>query len=59
MKDEEYDVVLDALQRKYDILVSMDSDELTWGGPGIMTQIRCEQRDQLQKAIKLWKQRNE
>ena len=57
--DEEYDVVLDTLQRKYDILVSMDSSEFTWGGPGIMTQIRDEQRDQLQKAMKLWKHRNE
>jgi hypothetical protein len=55
-EDEDYDVVIDVLQKHRSVLwkmtnLNMASDP---GGLGIMDQIRLEQIDQLDKAINMW-----
>jgi len=54
--DEEYDVVIDVLQKHYDKLWNLSKNNDQWG---IMDHIRLEQMDQLKEAIKLWKERND
>ena len=51
-QNEDFDVVLDALQERYDALERMDRGELCYG---IMTQIRFEQRFDLEKAMDSWR----
>jgi hypothetical protein len=51
-QNEDFDVVLDALQERYDALERMDRSELCYG---IMTQIRFEQRFDLKKAMDSWR----
>jgi hypothetical protein len=51
---EEYDVVLDTLQKQRDILWKMTQSNMNMDMFNIMDQIRLEQIDQLEKAMKLW-----
>ena len=53
---EDYDVVIDVLQKHHDKLWAMSKNKDEWG---IMDHIRLEQMDQLKKAIKLWREHNE
>ena len=50
---EEYDVVIDVLQKHHDKLWDMSKNKDEWG---IMDHIRLEQMEQLKKAMKLWKE---
>ena len=53
---EDYDVVIDVLQKHHDTLWNMSKNKDEWG---IMDYIRLEQMEQLKKAMKLWKEHNE
>lgn len=59
MSEEEYDVVIDTLQKHRDILWKMTKSNMDTDMFNIMDQIRLEQISQLEKAIKLWRERNE
>lgn len=52
MSDEDYDVVVDVLQKHHDKLWDMSKNKEDWG---IMDYIRLEQMDRIKKAIKVWK----
>lgn len=57
--DEDYDVVVDTLQKKYDVLwamtkSNMNSEVLMMN---IMDDIRLKQMDELAQAIEMWKSR--
>ena len=53
MSDEEdYDVVVDVLQKHYDKLWDMSKNKEDWG---MMDFIRLEQMQKLKEAIKVWK----
>ena len=56
---DDYDVVIDTLQKQYDILWKMNERNMNseYIGMGIMDDIRLEQMDQLKEAIKIWKDR--
>jgi len=53
---EDYDVVIDVLQKHHDTLWNMSKNKDEWG---IMDYIRLEQMEQLKKAMKLWREHNE
>jgi hypothetical protein len=53
---EDYDVVIDVLQKHHDKLWDMSKNKDEWG---IMDHIRLEQMDQLKKAMKMWREHNE
>jgi hypothetical protein len=56
--EEEYDVVVDILQKHYDKLWNMTQAQMESGyGMSIMDDIRFKQMDQLQQAIGIWKGR--
>jgi hypothetical protein len=57
--DEEYNVVIDTLQKQRDILWKMTQSNMNHDMFNIMDEIRLEQIDELEKAIDLWKKRNE
>jgi hypothetical protein len=61
MSDEDYDVVIDVLQKHRAKLWEMTRLNMTceFGGIGIMDQIRLDQIDQLDKAIIMWRKNNE
>ena len=59
MSEEDYDVVLDTLQNQRAILWKMTESNMNHDLFNIMDQIRLEQIDQLDKAIVMWKARNE
>ena len=50
---EDYDVVIDVLQKHHDTLWNMSKNKDEWG---IMDYIRLEQMEQLKRAMKLWKE---
>ncbi len=52
--ESEYDVVLATLQEKKDKLWKMTQSNMNLDLFNIMDQIRLEQMDQLDKAMKLW-----
>ena len=56
---EDYDVVIDTLQKQYDILWKMTERNMNseYIGMGIMDDIRLDQMDQLKQAIEMWKDR--
>ena len=56
---ENYDVVIDTLQKQYDILWKMTERNMNseFMGMGIMDDIRLDQMDQLKQAINMWKGR--
>jgi len=57
---EQYDVVVDVLQKHYDKLWEMTHRNMnSESGLGVMDDIRFEQMEQLQEAIDMWKARNE
>jgi len=55
---EEYDVVLDTLQKQRNILWKMTERNMTseFLGMSIMDDIRLEQIEQLDKAMKMWRE---
>ena len=57
MTEEDYDVVLDTLQKQRDILWKMTQQNMNSDSFNIMDQIRLEQIDQLDKAMAMWKNR--
>ncbi len=59
MSDEEYDVVIDTLQKHRDKLWKMTQGNMNAGAFNIMDTIRLEQIDKLDDAIKLWREHNE
>lgn len=54
-EDQEYDVVLDTLQKHRDILWKLTKSNMEHDLFNIMDQIRLEHIDQLDKAMKMWK----
>ena len=56
---EDYDVVIDTLQKQYDILWKMTERNMNseFMGMGIMDDIRLDQMEQLKEAIDMWKGR--
>ena len=57
--NEDYDVVLDTLQKHHDKLWDITRRNMTseFLGMGIMDDIRLEQMSQLKEAMELWKNR--
>jgi len=53
---KEYDVVLDTLLNKHDVLMAMTMKNMNseFMGMGIMDDIRLEQCEQLKKAMRMW-----
>jgi hypothetical protein len=54
MTEEDYDVVIDTLQKQRDILWKMTQQNMHADMFNIMDQIRLEQIDQLDKAMAMW-----
>ena len=56
---DDYDVVIDTLQKQYDILWKMTDRNMNseFMGMGIMDDIRLEQMEELKQAIAMWKDR--
>lgn len=54
-EEAEYDVVLDTLQKQRDILWKMTQSNMNSDMFNIMDQIRLEQIDQLEKAMAIWR----
>ena len=56
---DDYDVVIDTLQKQYDILWKMTERNMNseFMCMGIMDDIRLEQMEQLKQAIEMWKGR--
>ena len=61
MNENDYDVVIDVLQKHRDKLWDMTRRNMQseYIGMNIMDDIRLEQIEQLDKAMKLWRERNE
>lgn len=61
MSEEEYDVVLDVLQKHHDKLWEMTKRnmESEFLGMGIMDDIRLSQMAEIKEAIRWWKERKE
>jgi hypothetical protein len=57
METDDYDVVLDTLEKQYQLLWKMTRANMNADMFNIMDQIRLEQMDQLKEAIQLWKNR--
>jgi hypothetical protein len=55
--DEEYDVVIDTLQKQRNILWTMTQSNMNHDMFNIMDEIRLEQIDELEKAMAMWKNR--
>jgi len=60
MENEEYDVVLDVLQKHHDKLWEMTKRNMNseYIGMNIMDDIRLEQMGKLKLAMKVWKEYN-
>jgi hypothetical protein len=56
---DDYDVVIDTLQKQYDILWKMTERNMNseFIGMGIMDDIRLDQMAQLKEAIEMWRDR--
>jgi demethoxyubiquinone hydroxylase (CLK1/Coq7/Cat5 family) len=52
---DDYDVVVDVLQTHYEKLLEMTRQNIELDMFNIMDEIRLEQLNQLNKAIKMWK----
>jgi hypothetical protein len=57
--EEEYDVVLDTLQKQRDILWKMTQSNMNCDMFNIMDEIRLEQIDELEEAMAMWKKSKE
>jgi len=57
MNEPEFDIVLDVLQKHYDILWNMNKRNMNseFYSMGIMEDIRFNQMDELKEAMSLWK----
>ena len=53
--DEEYDVVIDTLQKQRDRLWNMTQSNMNADMFNIMDEIRLEQIDELDKAMAMWR----
>ena len=58
MNEEDYDVVVDVLQKHREKLWIMTQQNMNAESFNIMDQIRLEQIDQLDKAIIMWREKN-
>jgi BMFP domain-containing protein YqiC len=58
VSEEEYDVVVDVLQKHREKLWKMTNLNMNAELFNIMDQIRLEQIDQLDKAIIMWREKN-
>jgi len=58
-EDEDYDVVMDTLQKQRDILWNMTQSNMNHDMFNIMDEIRLEQISQLDHAIASWKKSKE
>jgi hypothetical protein len=58
--EQEYDVVMDVLQKHYDKLMKMTQQNMSseFMSMGIMDDIRLKQCDELKEAMKLWLNRH-
>ena len=58
-EDYDYDVVVDTLQKKYDVLWKMTQSNMNseFMMMNIMDDIRLNQMDELEQAIDMWKSR--
>lgn len=58
-EDDNYDVVIDVLQRHHDKLweITKSNMQNEFMGLGIMDDIRLDQMDELKAAIEMWKSR--
>jgi hypothetical protein len=56
-RNEDYDVVIDTLQKKIDALWKMTQANMNANMMNIMDDIRLKQIDELNQAITLWKER--
>ena len=56
--EQEFDIVIDALQTRVDALLKITNQNMEMGMFGIMDQIRLEQIEQLVRAMELWDKRN-
>lgn len=56
---DDYDVVIDTLQKQYDVLWKMTERNMNseFMGMGIMDDIRLDQMAQLKEAIEMWRDR--
>jgi hypothetical protein len=56
---DDYDVVIDTLQKQYDVLWKMTERNMNseFMGIGIMDDIRLDQMAQLKEAIEMWRDR--
>ena len=59
--NDDYDVVIDTLQKQYDILWKMTERNMNSEcmGMGIMDDIRLQQIAEIKEAIRWWKERKE
>ena len=57
MQNDDYDVVLDTLEKQYHRLWKMTEANMNADAMNIMDDIRLEQMDNLKEAIALWKKR--
>ena len=55
--DHEYNVVLDVLQKHYDVLKDINERNRILLGGGVMDQIRFDQMDEIKEAMRWWKER--
>ena len=58
-EEQDYDVVIDVLGKHRDKLWKMTKSNMDNDMMNIMDDIRLRQIDELEKAIELWKNRNE
>ena len=56
-EEQEYNVVLDVLQKHYDVLKDMNERNRILLGGGVMDQIRFDQMDEIKEAMRWWKER--
>ena len=58
MQNDDYDVVLDTLEKQYHRLWKMTEANMNADMMNIMDDIRLEQMDKIKEAIALWKNRH-
>ena len=59
MENDDYDVVIDTLQKKRDILWKMTKTNMDNGLMNIMDDIRLDQIRKLEEALKMWNNHDE
>jgi hypothetical protein len=56
--EQEFDIVIDALQNRVDALLKITNQNMEMGMFNVMDQIRLEQIEQLVRAMDMWDKRN-